>query len=188
MNNKGTTLIEVMVSVALIAIVMIFMFNLLVDLKNEESLSSKKSNDALNRSAIIHLIQNDIISKGIHTILFCNDANDTCDEDHLFFTIDFVDRTTKKLIVAKKYMVYDNERWSLDSGSYELTKMTYCFRHDISSNGVYSPYYFLNISIPVTHDATSRRKYGLDIFEIRSEDNVNIPSSITYLNKNYTCN
>jgi prepilin-type N-terminal cleavage/methylation domain-containing protein len=188
MNNKGTTLIEVMVSVVLIAIVMVFMFNLLVDLKNEESLSSLKNGDALNRAAIIHLIQNDFISRGIDSVTFCDDANDTCDDNHLYFTFNYEDNTSKRLIVNSKYLVYDNERWSLGSGSYQLNNMTYCFKNDISSNNVKSPYYYFRITIPATHDATSRRKYSLDLFDIRPKSNTNIPQSITYLNQNYTCN
>lgn len=187
MNNKGTTLIEVMISVALIAIIMVFMFTLLVDLKNEESLSTKKSEDALNRSAIIHLIQNDIISRGIKSLTFCDDATDVCDENHLYYTFNFQDNTSKKLIAYTTYFVYDNERWTLSSGKYELTNMKYCFKNDVSSNGVTSPYYYLRITIPATHDATSRRKYDIDIIDIKNLLGVTIPNSVTYLGQKYTC-
>ena len=210
MNNKGTTLIEVMISVALIAIIMVFMFTLLVDLKNEESLSTKKSADALNRSAIIHLIQNDIISRGIKTLTFCNDATDVCDANHLYYTFNFQDNTSKKLIAYNNYFVYDNEKWTLSSGKYELSNMQYCFKNDVSSNGVTSPYYYymllihkdnlvssngvtspyyyLRITIPATHDATSRRKYDIDLVEIKNMTGISIPTSVTYLSKNYACN
>ena len=66
LNNKGVTLIELIVSLALISIVMVFIFNLLIDLKAEDSLSSKRSTDALNRSTIIRLIQNDFLDKTIN--------------------------------------------------------------------------------------------------------------------------
>ena len=188
MNNKGTTLIEVMISVALIAIIMVFMFTLLVDLKNEESLSTKKSADALNRSAIIHLIQNDIISRGIKTLTFCNDAAEVCDANHLYYTFNFQDNTSKKLIAYTNYFVYDNEKWTLSSGKYELSNMQYCFKNDVSSNGVTSPYYYLRITIPATHDATSRRKYDIDLVDIKNMTGISIPTSVTYLSKNYACN
>lgn len=187
MNNKGTTLIEVMISVVLITIIMVFMFTLLVDLKNEESLSTKKSTDALNRAAIIHLIQNDIISRGIKSLTFCADSDDACDKNHLYYDFSFQDGSSKKLIAYTNYLVYDNERWTLTSGKYQLTDMKYCFKNDVSSNGVTSPYYYLRITIPATHDAISRRKYDIDLVDIKNSTYVTIPQSITYLSKNYAC-
>lgn len=191
MNNKGTTLIEILISVVLISVIMVFMFNILVDLKNEETLSTQKSNDTLNRSSIIHLIQNDMISKELSSVTFCQDSTDNCDENHLYFTFTYKDNTKKVLKVYTKYLVYDDEIWNLDNGKYLLSDMTYCFKNDAKSDdtseAVTSPYYFLNINIPVTHDATSKRKYDIDIINIRSDSTVLIPQSITYLNKTYSC-
>lgn len=187
MNNKGTTLIEVLISVVLIATIMIFMFNILVDLRNEESLSTKKSTDTLNRSSIIHLIQNDITMKGISEIAF----NDTStDEEHpLSFTFTFKDNIKKDLKVYAKYLVYDNERWSLSSGEYLLSDIKYCYQNNVTVNStlVTSPYYYLNINIPVSHDATSKRKYDIDI-TIMDKGTITVPQSITYLGNQYMCN
>lgn len=192
MNNKGTTLIEILISVVLIATIMVFMFNLLVDLKNEESLSTRKSTDTLNRSSIIHLIQNDMISKGVSAVAFCNNTSDSCDSNHLYFTFTYKDNTIKTLKIFTDYLVYDNEIWELSNGKYLLTDITYCYKNDAKSDNtseaVTSPYYFLNINIPVSHDASSKRKYDIDIIDIKSDSSVSIPSSINYLGKNYSCN
>ena len=37
LNKKGTSLIEVIISIALISIVLVFMIRLLIDLNNEEN-------------------------------------------------------------------------------------------------------------------------------------------------------
>ena len=62
MNNKGMTLMEVLVSLVLISIVMIFIVNLLSDLKNEDVISAKRNEDTLTRAALINVIQGDLIN------------------------------------------------------------------------------------------------------------------------------
>lgn len=180
MNHKGTTLIEILISVVLIATIMVFMFNILVDLKNEESLSTRKSTDTLNRSSIIHLIQNDFISKGLSKVSYCD--NNDCN-DHVSFTFTFKDNSNKILNVYTNYLTYDDELWELANGEYLLTDMTYCLKEVTNSS-----YYYFNINIPVSHDATSKRKYDIDITEIKNDSTVSIPSKINYSGKDYYCN
>ena len=62
MNKKGFTLIELIVSLALLSIVLVFMFNLLVILKGEEKVSALDMKLAVNQSIISKHINNDIIS------------------------------------------------------------------------------------------------------------------------------
>ena len=62
MNKKGMTLMEVLVSLVLISIVMIFVVNLLSDLKNEDVLSNKRNEDTLTRASLINVIQSDLIN------------------------------------------------------------------------------------------------------------------------------
>ena len=45
MKSKGMTMVELIVSVGLISIVMVFVFNILVDMRQEETNSSFKSQD-----------------------------------------------------------------------------------------------------------------------------------------------
>ena len=76
MDNKGFTLIEIMVSISLIAIVLVFMFNLLGDIKRENALSNNDIADALNRATITRIIQNDFIEKNLTIVNTCNRNND----------------------------------------------------------------------------------------------------------------
>lgn len=68
LNNKGMTLLEIMISISLVSIVMIFTLNLLNDLRSEEYLGNDKTADLLNRSIISKKIQNDFITKGIKQV------------------------------------------------------------------------------------------------------------------------
>lgn len=61
MNKKGVTLVEVVISVGLIALVMLFLFNLLIDMQYEESHSSMAKENQLNRAAIIKTLQTDFM-------------------------------------------------------------------------------------------------------------------------------
>ena len=63
MKKNGMTLVEIILAVALISLVMIFVFNILVDLRQEETFSSYKSSDQINRSIITKRIQDDILNR-----------------------------------------------------------------------------------------------------------------------------
>ena len=53
---------------------MVFIFNLLGDLKTEDSLSKTRSEDSLTRSTVINLIQNDFIKLGLYKWSSCNQS------------------------------------------------------------------------------------------------------------------
>ncbi len=60
MNNKGFTLIELMISVSLVSIVLIFTLNLLNDIRAEEDMGSNKTADLTNRTIITKVVQRDL--------------------------------------------------------------------------------------------------------------------------------
>ena len=60
MNNKGFTLMELMISVSLVSIVLVFTLNLLNDIRAEEELGSNKTADLTNRTIITKVVQKDL--------------------------------------------------------------------------------------------------------------------------------
>lgn len=68
LNNKGTTLIEVIISIALISIVLVFMIRLLIDLNNEENNNEYAINNQLNRAEILRMVENDLNGNVINNI------------------------------------------------------------------------------------------------------------------------
>ena len=60
LNNKGMSLMELLVSIILISIVLTFLFQLLNDLKNETSNNDFAYNNQINRAEIIKTIENDL--------------------------------------------------------------------------------------------------------------------------------
>ena len=65
MNQKGFTLLEVIVSVGLISIVMLLLFQLLLDMQYESNHASYAKANQVNRATIIETVQNDLMN---HTL------------------------------------------------------------------------------------------------------------------------
>lgn len=65
MNKKGFTMTELIVSIAIIAVVMIFLVNLLVDIRYDKKNELYDTKNQINRAEIIKTIQNDLDGKVI---------------------------------------------------------------------------------------------------------------------------
>ena len=61
MNKKGFTMTELIVSIAIIAVVMIFLVNLLVDIRYDKKNELYDTKNQINRAEIIKTIQNDLL-------------------------------------------------------------------------------------------------------------------------------
>ena len=60
LNNKGNTLIELVISIALMSVVLVSMVRLLVDLNNTNTNSVYAKNNEVVRSEIIRAIETDL--------------------------------------------------------------------------------------------------------------------------------
>jgi len=60
LNNKGMSLMELLVSIVLIGIVLTFLFQLLVDVKNETGNNDYAYNNQVNRTEAIYTIEKDL--------------------------------------------------------------------------------------------------------------------------------
>jgi len=72
LNKKGLTILELLVSIALISVVMIFLFNLLTDLMYSDDYASFAKRNQTNRAAIITAIEKDFISKELTDVKYGN--------------------------------------------------------------------------------------------------------------------
>jgi hypothetical protein len=187
LNNKGTTLVEIMISIVLIAIVMVFLFNLLLDLRADDGLSTKKNTDIINRAGIVRLIENDFTTKGIKELKFCDSDGVSCTDNNLHFNIYFKDGSNKVLNVYKDYITYGMERWDLTSSSYDLTNFNYCLINNVPYGTATSNYYSLKISIPVVKKSNSRAKLDIDLYSLGTNEGLSLPESLTYKGKTYNC-
>ncbi len=75
LNNKGMTLVEIILSIGLVSIVMVQVLNLLVDLKDEQVLGQDKTSDLMNRTIIIKTVEEDFMNKSITSINECGNTS-----------------------------------------------------------------------------------------------------------------
>lgn len=68
MSKKGFTMTELIVSIAIIAVVMIFLVNLLVDIRYDNKNELYDTKNQINRAEILKTIQNDLDGKNITSI------------------------------------------------------------------------------------------------------------------------
>lgn len=135
-KQNGMTIVEIMLAVVLISIVMVFIFNLLIDLRQEESLSSYKSEDQINRSIITKTIQDDFLDREIKTVSSCNTLGGSYIACLRF---EFFDNTYGIIKVEKEYFYYEHsetpdgdgsgERWKLHSANYS-DDYFYCYQEE----------------------------------------------------------
>lgn len=72
LNRKGMTLIEIIISVGLISLVMVFLLRLLVDIRKEQADTAVAYKDSTSRNEIITLIQNELEDQQLISFDFAN--------------------------------------------------------------------------------------------------------------------
>ena len=79
-NNKGITIIEIVISVTLIAIVMVFLFGVLITVRGEDEKSKALSTLLMNQALLIKEIEMDFIEYGLIGIESCKDGATRSDD------------------------------------------------------------------------------------------------------------
>ena len=185
MNNKskGTTLIEILISILLMSFIMIFLFNILITIKEEYNVSTERSQDSINRATYTRIIQNDLVKTGLKKINVLNEGN----ENKFCIEFEFNDSTKKKLTVENfeennkrlGRIIYDDEGWTLSDGTYNISdiKFTYVepkydkYRDSGDTRYLADPntnYHLLKIVVPVSTDILSNKKFDVEISHVDS--------------------
>lgn len=71
-KKNGTTIVEILISVIIIAIVMGLLFTLLIQVRNEDTSNQIQSNFVINQSTMIKEIEEDIVNYGVKRVSSCN--------------------------------------------------------------------------------------------------------------------
>jgi prepilin-type N-terminal cleavage/methylation domain-containing protein len=160
MKNKGFTMTELMVSIVIIAVVMVFLTRLLVDVRYDFSNELYDTSNTINRAEIIKTVQNDMNGK-IITGINDNDSSD----NKLIINLITSDNSTGTITVQKDYFTYktingDTKKWKLEKNSNETyIKTTNIDYEVIRSTGSDADQndYLITINIPVIVDSSSLR-------------------------------
>lgn len=157
LGNKGSSLLELVISIALISIIMVFMINLLLDLNDRETNNNYAKDNQLNRSEIIRMIENDITSKKITNI---DDTKSSIDTLKIEFS--FKDNTKSYITATEDNFEYINSknekrRWTMKSGKIYVPRVKVYYRPDNKINE--DKIYTLLIDIEI-HTSNDNNKYN----------------------------
>lgn len=109
MNKKGFTLMEIIVSVALLSIVMLLLFQLMIDLEYEDNHSSFAKDNQIKRATIIKRVEKDLMDKGLSLV----SLNKT--SDYATLTFKYSNNTDSSVVVYENKISYGGETWLLES-------------------------------------------------------------------------
>lgn len=114
-EKKGTSLIELIISVALISIVLIFMFRLLLDVNNEQVNDTFAKDNQVIRAEIIRSVESELNNKAIYEIAKVGSTNGTLNIN--FSYIDGKVATLKLTAETVEFTNSDNQtrKWTLNN-------------------------------------------------------------------------
>lgn len=155
MNKKGTTLAELIISIALISVVLLFMIKLLIDLNDAEANNTYAKDNQINRAEILRMIGNDLNNKNIASI---NDSGSN--ETKLVINIEFTDRTISTIEAEEKKIKYTDSdgkkrTWNIEGGTIYTKKANVYYMKDNNTSG--KNYYSLSIDIEI-HTTNEKNK------------------------------
>lgn len=169
MNKKGMTLVEIIISIALISIVLIFLFSLLVNVRDINSSSEVNTTYLINKALILKNIEEDLSKK------------------------ENTETTVKKCDITNLYSNYGNDGDSYFNNN-DVNKANECIEFnfggsDIARLGIY---YYKNKDsyvISYIHDSIKATRLLPDFAKFNvSESKIKNNFDIKYSNStNYNC-
>lgn len=160
-NNKGFTLVELVISITLLSIVLVFMMKVLISLKNKEDANGINTKLLVNQTIISKTLNNDNIKNDIKNIQYCEADKKDC------VLIEFAIGTSKKLQLLNNanncyYTIsYSDNNFDINSDSiYEFKRTLPNKKNDegeINYYACYEKFELINLSanysmlkIPIT--------------------------------------
>ena len=147
MNNKGFTVIEVIVSFALVALISTFLFQVVLSLKTVFLMGDIKTTLLIKQGNMVEKIYNDLDNHKLTTVTECDNNEVMCKK----LVFDDKDRILK-LDTTNKLLIYDDYTIKLDDG------ITYDSMYHVISSGSN----ILHISLPL-HHKLMQGDFGIDI-------------------------
>lgn len=159
-NNKGVTVVELVVSMTILIVIATFLFQMIISLKEIYNSSGIKT-ELLNKQAIMSkMINEDFKEKGIEMALRCSDSEDC-------LSLYFKDGTNKTLKLMKKtesepaYFIYGDYKTELsqgtDFGNYNIETTTVFSNSGLTNDSI------LTINIPIKNNLLKNQDFGINI-------------------------
>lgn len=184
LNKKGSSLLELIISIALISVVLTFMIRLLVDLNDAETNNDYAKNNQINRAEIIKEIESDLNNKIITKL---NDEGSN--ENNLVINFSFKDNTTAQINATTDTLTYksstgNQRKWTMKDCKIYIKKASVEKVDD--PNNLYSM--LLNIEIHTANERNTEANQEKNTFNNRLDDiSISYIGSTTDFDNNMTC-
>lgn len=180
LNKKGMTLVEIIISIALISIVLVFLFSLLVDVKDMNDEASINSDYLINKALILKNIEEDLDKENSVTL-------NTCEINNFYTTYPTIDK-----INGGDYSYF---KQSSDKSNSDVQKRlaSECISFDFGNNDVahLGIYYYKNkdsyvISYIHGNTKATRLLPEFDKYNVDSNGNIRAGFKIKYSKSDQT--
>lgn len=179
-KKRGVTLVEFVISLALVTIVLLFLFNLLLDVQYTTKNGSFARDNQINRASILRTVLDDFSELGLVGM-----TDTGSNANRLILKFSFQDGTNKTLTVQEKMVSYGDEKWSMKSSNSVTTYQTSCIpyqfvNHPSSSSNqtsctseTCSDYFYIQFRIPVViGDHKDNTMDDLDFFYVGESSSI----------------
>ena len=167
-KQNGMTIIEVLLSVVIIGIVLLLLFSLLIQVRNEDEENNIQSNFIINQSTYIKEIEEDIINYGVSSVSPCSlgDLNLTNYGDNatvqgsesscikLTYSAEYLDDNIGFLVIYKYYTTYtvENGKYVGDKSSWMIEYQRGKYKDSSTSKTTWKPTKTIMKEIPAEVD------------------------------------
>lgn len=150
-NNKGITLIELIISVSLISVVLVFLFQMFVDVRYSDNRTNYSRVNQQNRAIIIKTVQDDFLN---YKLTGLTSEGSTSSKFVIKFSFGS-SPSTSTLTVTSDTVTYTSvdsqtEKWTIPSGSGKYNVQ--CVKYNIAAFGDFFSIWF---RIPLTFKKNS---------------------------------
>ena len=156
MKNRGITLVELIISVALISIVVLFLFQLLVEVRYSDNKVDYSRTNQQSRALIIKIVQDDFLDYGL---IGLNDTGSSTTT--LVVNFKYEGSKTGKLTVTNNTVTYkrangETEKWILDEPSTNTKYNVRCVQYAKSGFDLEGEFFSIWFKVPLNVKANSK--------------------------------
>ena len=187
LNQKGITLVELIISMALISIVIMFLFRLLVDVRYSENNTDFNRANQQTRAVILKRVQQDFLDKKLIKI-----EDKTTNTNETSIDLKYKDGSTGNLTINANSLSYtingDKEKWLLEKQTDETVIGYRCvhFSSSLTQESLKNEgeFYSVKITVPIIVNKLSKNVLDdLEFFYIGEKSDLeNVETAFPTLN------
>lgn len=177
MKNRGITLVELIISISLISIVVLFLFSLLIDVRYSGNKVDYSRDNQQKRAIIIKRVQDDFIDYGL---IGLNDTGSTSSILKINFT--FGSSKTGILTVTSDSVTYkdadgETEKWPLEKETESMKYNVRCVQYAKTGFDLEGEFFSIWFKIPLNVKSNSKNAIDdLEFSYVGKKDGVNSTS------------